>query len=134
MNFNGKIRFLFRHVLFATQILSFLILFLINHPVQLLSPILYCLAVFPAPLLLILYGERYFNTEKFWMLAGIPFLTEIMIVYIFGGSMIYGVYMNDRSSILFMWLLIAYVVVAAVCVSGYCARYCRAKISVMGSS
>jgi len=115
MNCKGRKRSNIRHVLLAMQILSFLILLLMGRPIQPLSTVLYCLAAFSSPLLLFLYGRKYYSTERFWLLDGIPFFVEIMIVYLFGGSMIYGIYVNDRSSILFMWLFVALVIDVAVC-------------------
>jgi len=129
---NTKLMLTFRHILLTVQMLSLFISVLPGPAPQPLAIITYCLAVFTTPLLLIIYGHRYLNGEKDWPWEIVPLVAETVFSVLYVGSMIYGVWFTVGNVVLYARLLIAYVVIAVICVQGYYAHCLKAKLNATG--
>lgn len=112
----------FRHTILMAQLGAFA---LSLSPIQmypLFSILIYCLAVFPSPFLMLSYYRSYLSHTENWFWNGIPCVAETFFVILYIGAMIYGIRF-ETNSILFSQLLSAYLTCALLCVLGYLTCY-----------
>ena len=111
-----------RHVILMVQLGAFV---LSLSPLQMCPPLsilIYCLAVFPSPFLLLSYYCSYLSRTKHWLWEGIPCVTETMFAILYISAMIDGIRF-DSNSTLFSWLLAVYLLNAFLCTLGYLMYY-----------
>jgi len=88
----------------------------------------YCVVVCLIPWLLLEFGLKYVNSERFSASSLFALVSELLLCILFVGTMIFGIrYYAQPIADIFMWFLVAFAIDSAICVTNH--MFCAATAS-----